>query len=173
MAPWCFLLFENESGKSSARKLLPRIAKAAIKGIIYFALFYILPTFVVSQLSEFAPQLFSQYEQTVAVFAAILIFFVVASELTSGTIYQHALNIGRALILIIFFVYALNGGIAKLDIDIARSQRVSVVVDLRIFLLMLIAIDLLGLAKSVLQAVNFLSEKADKQVLMPRPADNP
>ena len=156
-----------------ARKLLPRIAKAAVKGIVYFVLFYVLLTFLVSQLSEFAPQLFAQYEQTVTIFAAILIFFVVASELTSGTIYQHALNIGKALILILFFVYALNGGILKLDIDIAEAQQVSLVVDLTVFLLMLITIDLLGLAKSVLQAVNFLSEKADKQVPMPRPAENP
>jgi hypothetical protein len=173
MVPWCFPLFENESGKSLARKLLPRIAKAAIKGIIYFALFYLLPTFLVSQLSRFAPQLFTQYEQTVTILAAVLIFFVVASELTSGTIYQHALNIGKALILIIFFVFALNGGIVKFDIDITGSQRVNFVADLRVFLSMLIAIDLLGLAKSVLQAVNFLSERTDKQVPMPRPADNP
>lgn len=166
-------MFENEFGESLARKLLPRIAKAAIKGIIYFALFYVFPTFLISQLSKFAPQLSTQYGQTVTVFAAILIFFVVASELTSGTIYQHALNIGRALILIIFFVFALNGGIVKFDIDVAGSQRVNLVADLKVFLLMLIAIDLLGLAKSVLQAVNFLSEKADKQVPMPRPAENP
>jgi hypothetical protein len=165
-------LFESESGKSLARKLLPRIAKAAIKGIIYFALFYILPIFLVSQLSQFAPQLFAQYEHTVTVFAAILIFFVVASELTSGSIYQHALNIGKALILILFFVFALNGGILKLDIDIAGTQRVSLVANLTIFLLMLIAVDLLGLAKSVLQAVNFLSEKTDRQIPMPRPADS-
>jgi hypothetical protein len=165
-------LFESESGKSLARKLLPRIAKAAIKGIIYFALFYILPIFLVSQLSQFAPQLFAQYEHTVTVFAAILIFFVVASELTSGSIYQHALNIGKALILILFFVFALNGGILKLDIDIAGTQRVSLVANLTIFLLMLIAVDLLGLAKSVLQAVNFLSAKTDRQIPMPRPADS-
>lgn len=165
-------MFESESGKSLARKLLPRIAKAAIKGIIYFALFYILPIFLVSQLSQFAPQLFAQYEHTVTVFAAILIFFVVASELTSGSIYQHALNIGKALILILFFVFALNGGILKLDIDIAGTQRVSLVANLTIFLLMLIAVDLLGLAKSVLQAVNFLSAKTDRQIPMPRPADS-
>lgn len=164
---------ENESNKSLAKKLLPRIAKAAVKGIIYFALFYVLPMFIFSQLSQFAPQFFARYEQTVTVFAAILIFFVLASELTSGTIYQHALNIGKALILIVFFVLALNGGIVKLDIDIAGSQRVSLVANLTLFLLMLIAIDLLGLAKSVLQAVNFLSEKTDSQVPMPRPAENP
>lgn len=166
-------MFEAESGKSFLRKMLPRIAKAVVKGILYFVIFYVFPMFLVSQVSQLAPQLFADYGQTLFMFAAVLIFFAVASELTSGTIYQHALNIGKAIILMVFFVLALNGGIIKLDLDLIETQRISILADVRIYLLMLIAIDLLGLAKSVLQAVNFLSEKADRQLPQPRPAENP
>ncbi len=122
--------------------------------------------FLVRQVSGFAPQLFADYEQLVALFAAVVIFFAVATELTSRTIYQHALNIGKALILIIFFVLALDGGIMKLDLDIMEGQRIGIVADLRVYLMMLVAIDLLGLAKSVLQTVKFLSDKTEEQ--MPR-----
>jgi len=166
-------LFENESGKSFLKRMLPRVIKAVIKGILYFAIFYLLPMLFVSQMSEFAPQLFGEYRQTVTVFAAIIIFFVVASELTSGTIFQHALNIGKALILIIFFVLALNGGILKLDLDVMELARLRIVADLRVYLLMLIAIDLLGLARSVMQAVNFLSERTEKQGPQLQPTENP
>lgn len=155
------------------QKMLPRVAKAIVKGLLYFFLFYALPMFLISQVSGFAPQLFEEYNQIVALFAALTIFFVVAAELTSGTIYQHALNIGKALILIIFFVLALNGGIMRLDLDIIEGQRISIVADLRIYLMMLITIDLLGLAKSVMQTVNFLSEKTERQISQPMPHENP
>jgi hypothetical protein len=154
------------------RKMLPRVAKAIIKGLLYFFLFYALPTLLVSQVSGFAPRLFSEYEQTLALFAAVIVFFAVASEITSGTIYQHALNIGKALILIMFFVVALHGGIIKLDLDVMEGQRIGIMADLRIYLMMIIAIDLLGLAKGVMQMVNFFSEKTEKQIPQPLPYDN-
>ena len=72
-------MFENESSKPLARKMLPRIAKAIVKGLLYFFLFYVLPLFLVSQVSGFAPQLFADYDQIIVLFAAIAIFFAVAA----------------------------------------------------------------------------------------------
>ena len=152
--------------------MLPRVAKALAKGLVYFVLFYALPMFLVRQVSGFAPGFFADYEQLVTLFAAVIIFFAVATELTSGTIYQHALNIGKALILIMFVVLAFDGGIMKLDLDIAEGQRIGIIADLRVYLMMLVAIDLLGLARSVLQAVNFLSDKTEKQVPQPQPYED-
>lgn len=162
-------MFEGDTGKSFFRRMLPKIAKAVVKGLLYFVLLYMVPMFLISQVAGPAPAFFGDYQQILTVFAALVIFFAVAGELTSGTIYQHALNIGKALILIIFFVLALNGGIVSMDLEVMEGQQISIMADLRIFLMMLIAIDLLGLAKSVLQAVNFLSEKAEGQVPQPQP----
>lgn len=162
-------MFENQTAGSFLRKMLPRIAKAVVKAVLYFIFLYLVPTMLVSQLSEFAPELFANYSQLINLFAAVVIFFVVASELTSGTIFQHAFNIGKAIILIIFYVLALNGGIISLNLNF-ESVPINIWADLRIYLMMLITIDLLGLAKSVLQAVNFLSEKTEQDVLTPQPA---
>jgi len=120
--------------------------------------------FMISSLAGFAPEIFSSYGQLLSVFVAIILFFVVASELTSGTILQHAFNIGKALILMIFIVYALQGGVMSIDFE-----NIRILADLRIYLVMLLAIDFLGLAKSVLQAINFLSEKAESQLSTPTP----
>jgi len=149
--------------------MLPRVIKAVIKGLLYVVLMYVVPMFLISLVSGFAPEVFSDYGQVVTLFAAVLIFFAVASELTSGTIFQHALNIGKALILIVFLVVALDGGVVKMNLSIAEGLPLSITADLRVYLLMLIAIDLMGLARSVLQAVNFLSEKAEKQLAQPQP----
>ena len=162
-------MFENQTAGSFLRKMLPRIAKAAAKAVLYFVFLYLVPIVLVSQLSEFAPELFANYTQLLSLFVAVVIFFVVASELTSGTIFQHAFNIGKAIILIIFYVLALNGGIISMNLNI-ESVPINIWADLRIYLMMLITIDLLGLAKGVLQAVNFLSEKTEQQVPPPQPA---
>jgi len=149
--------------------MLPRIVKATIKALLYFILLYVLPMFFISQLSEFAPELFARYVQIFNLFVAVVLFSVVASELTSGTIFQHAFNIGKAIILMLFFVLALNGGIMGLDFEM-EGFSVHILADLRVYLAMLLAIDLLGLAKSVLQAVNFLSERTEKQLPTPKPS---
>jgi len=150
--------------------MAPRIIKATIKAVLYFIFLYVIPLMIVSQLSAVAPELFATYTDYLAIFAAIIIFSVVASELTAGTIYQHAFNIGRAIVLIVFFILALQGGIISQDISVS-SIRLHFVVDLRIYLAMLISIDLLNLAKSMLQAINFLSERVEQQHPMPKPIE--
>jgi len=164
MVQWCFQLIENGSIKSLFRKMLPRIVMAVIKGLLWFVLLYVVPMLIISSLSKFAPEIFSSYGHLLQVFVAIVLFFVVASELTSGTILQHAFNIGKALILMIFIVIGLQGGIVALDF-----QGFHVVADLQIYIAMLLTIDLLGLAKNVLQAINFLSEKDESQLPAPSP----
>lgn len=144
--------------------MLPRVIKAVIKGILWFIFLYVVPMFMISSLSQLAPEIFSTYEQLLPVFVAIVLFFVVASELTSGTIFQHAFNIGKALVLMLFIVYALQGGVISIDM-----MNFHLVADLKVYLAMLLTIDLLGLAKGVLQAINFLSEKTESQLPTPRP----
>jgi len=148
--------------------MFPKVVKAVVRGVIWFVLFYVLPSLLfsilVSSLPEGAPNIFSEYESLWGVFAVISVFFVVASELTSGTIFQHAFNIGRALILMAFIVYALRGGIVAIEF-----QNTNIVADLTIWLIMLLTVDLFGLAKSLLQAINFLSEKAEEQLPTPSP----
>jgi hypothetical protein len=163
-------VFENQTTKSFLRKMLPRIVKATIKAVLYLIFLYIIPMIIVSQLSAMAPEIFAVYMDYLTIFAAIVIFSVVASELTAGTIFQHAFNIGRALVLIIFFILALKGGIISQDIAV-ESMRLHFVVDLRVYLAMLISIDLLSLAKSMLQAVSFLSQRVEQQHPMPQPTE--
>jgi DMSO/TMAO reductase YedYZ heme-binding membrane subunit len=142
--------------------MLPKIVKAVVKGIFWFVFLYVLPTFILSfitsSLPEGMPNIFSDYEQLLGVFTIVVVFFIVASELTSGTIFQHMFNVGRALVLMGFIVVALEGGVMSIDF-----QSIRIAADL--------TIDLLMLAKSVLQAINFLGEKAESQLPTPSPRD--
>ncbi len=164
-------MLEDQPKKSLWRRMLPRIAKAAVKAVFYLVFLYIIPTLIVSQLSSFAPSIFSTYENYLAIFAGVIIFFVVASELTAGTIYQHAFNIGRALVLLVFFVIALQGGIISQNF-VAQGYTFHLAVDLRIYLAILISIDLLTLGRSVLQAIDFMSQRVEQQYPAPQPVED-
>jgi hypothetical protein len=154
----------SENGnKSPLRRLVPKIVKAVVKSIFWLILLYVLPAFMLSflgsTLPEGVPNLFSPYEQVFGTFTIVVIFFVIASEVTSGTIFQHVFNIGKALVLMVLIVLSFEGGIIEMDF-----QNVHITADLIFYLTMLLTIDLVGLAKSVLQAINFLSEKAESQL---------
>jgi hypothetical protein len=57
-------------------------------------------------------------------------------------------------------------------LEIIEGQRISIVADLRTYLTILVSIDLLALAKSVLQMLNFLSERTERQIPQPLPHEN-
>ncbi len=126
--------------------------------------------FLASQVSDFAPDLFGGYAQLLDVFAAIVIFFVVAVELTAGTIFQHGFNIGKAIFILIFFVVTLNRAVVDMTVNL-EGTSIGIWANLRIFFFMFIAIDLLALARSTIQAVDFLSQKAEQQLPTVKPRE--
>lgn len=147
---------ENDIRKFSKR-ILPKALKATVMGLFWLFLLYVLPTLFLSQLPTQADEMLPDYTQLLRSFAVVIVFFVVLSELLAGTIFQHALNIGKALLFMAFFISALNGGFVAFNFE-----SVHVEADLRIYLAMLLTIDFLGLAKSLLQAIGFLSKKSER-----------
>ncbi len=163
-------MFEKETSGSFSKKMLRRIAKAIIKGVFYLAILYALPMFLASQVSEFAPDLFGGYTELLVVFAALVIFFVVAAELTAGTIFHHGFNIGKAIFVLIFFVVTLNRAVVDMTVNL-EGTSMGFWADLRIFFFMFIVIDLLALARSTLRAVGFLSQRAEQQLPTLKPTE--
>lgn len=150
--------------KSFLKKIMPNVIKAVLRGFIMFLLTYLLPTLVVeAMLPSSSPfGMPSEYTTLLYVFSAIVVFFTVVTELFSGTILQHAFSIGRAIVLIVYFIYALNGGIFMSTFQVPGQQQViHIFADLRAFLAMLIFVNLLGFAKGMLQAISFLSGRAE------------
>lgn len=137
------------------RKAAPRVLRAALAGFVTFLLFYFLPTLLIP--TEALPP---GYEPLFDVFVAIVVFFAVVIELSSGTILKYAFSVARALILILYFVYALHGGIITTEMETAH-----IMVDLRGFLAMLIFINFIGLAKGILEAADFLLGKEEQSTV--------
>jgi len=161
------MLVTEKGGKGTfAESIKPRVLKAAIIGSITFFLYYMLPTLLFSTFpteslpSEYGSY-FSRYENLFYIFAAIIICFAVVNQLSSGTIFQHAFSIAKAIILIIYFIYALEGGVLTLSMSL-EGMAVNIVANLTAFLAILISVNLLALAKSMFEAINFLSQKVEQ-----------
>jgi len=143
---------ENDDGKRLVKKMLPKVLKATLGSIIIFLLVYLVPSLLIPE--GFLP---SEYQLSMYAFATITVVFFVLVELASGTIFQYAFSFLRALVLIVFFIFTLGHGIITVKIETFH-----IVVNLTVFLAILILVELLGMTKSVLGAVHFLSEKVEE-----------
>lgn len=141
----------NTGFKKNLRGIVFRALKAAIKGILFYIIY-----FVLSQLLAPVSTLVPGLQQMIETFFIVYIVLMIVGDLTSGTIYQHFFNATKALFVIGYLLFSLRGGVFG-----TSFENVSLMVDLRLFLVIAVLLSLLGLAKTVLQAINYMSEKAE------------
>lgn len=141
----------NNDFKKRIRNFTFKALKATVKGILFYGIYFVLWMFV-APISEMVPG----FQQMIETFVMVYILLIIIGELTSGTIFQYFFNVAKALFVIGYLIFSLKGGIFGLTF-----QNVSLMVDLRLFLVIAMLLGLLGLAKSVLQAINYMNEKAE------------
>jgi hypothetical protein len=141
----------NNDFKTKLRNFTFKALKATVKGILFYGIYFVLWMFLAS-ISEIVPG----FQQMVETFVMVYILLIIIGELTSGTIFQYFFNVAKALFVIGYLIFSLKGGIFGLTF-----QNVSLMVDLRLFLAIAMLLSLLGLAKSVFQAINYMNEKAE------------
>jgi hypothetical protein len=141
----------SKSGKTRFAEIIRRALKATIKGTIFYAVYFIISIFL-TPVFDVIPDL----QQIVVTFVAVYIFFIVIGEVLSGTIFQHLFNIAKALFVILYLIFSLEGGIVG-----TTFHEVKLTLDLRLFLMAATLLSLLGLAKSMFQAIDFLNERAE------------
>jgi F0F1-type ATP synthase assembly protein I len=141
----------NTNLKRKNPAILRRALKATAEGAILYAVYFVLSQFL-APLSEFVPG----FQQIVETFVTVYIILIIVAELTSGSILQHFFNATKALFVIAYLMVSLGTGIFSL-----AFQGLNFVVDIRLFLIMAMLLGLVGLAKSVLQTINYVNEKAE------------
>ena len=137
--------------KISFRKITLKALKATIKAVLFHGLYLVLWMFLVP-ISGIVPG----FQQAVETFVMIMTILIFLGELISGTIFQHFFNAAKVLFTICYLFFSLEGGILGIS-----YQNVNLVVDLRLFLAIVVLLSLVEFAKSILQAINYLSEKAE------------
>ena len=142
---------EDSSFRKKMRKTVFTIAKTVIKTAIVCILYVILSQ-VLAPLSPLIPGLQGMLQTFIIVYVALMI----VSNLTSGTVFQHIFGAARCGFVMAYLIVSLNSGIFDYTFG-----SVSLMVDLRMFLVIVMMLEILGLAKSVILAIDFMSQKAE------------
>jgi hypothetical protein len=148
-------LEQDISTKQKIRKLLFRIAKTALK-VAVIAIISLLCSQILGQASVLIPGL----QGMITTFTIVYVALMVVSDFTSGLIIQHFFNAARSLFVIAYFIFSSNSGI--LDYT---SGNMNLMIDVRLFLVLVMLFGLLGLAKSIIQAISFVNEKIELTII--------
>lgn len=141
--------------KILVKSILLRTLKAGIKAfLIYVA--YVIFLLLTKPIYDFV----GQYSQVIDVFFITILIFTFVSELSSGTIYQYMFGFSRELFIIFYFINVLNGGAIRMNIE-----NIEFSVNLQFFILVLILMGVLGMARNTLGAINFLNEKSEEEIV--------
>ena len=105
-----------------------------------------------TSLSTFVPGL----NEMVELLVSVNIVLIILSDLTAKTVYGCFLSAGRAIFTIAFVVFALGDGGFHVS-----YQSFTLTVDLTTIYAIVALLSLLGLARSMLQAISFMSERAE------------
>lgn len=138
--------------------VFPRVMKAALWGAFTFMIVYYLP---LSLIPSNIPQniLPFDYRAQLFEFAMISVFFAIAGQLFSKTVIGCGFGIARAIVIVAYFLVVSEGGILNLTVPVSE-YTLNLTIDISIILLMIIAVNLLSIAKNLLGAINILTEKS-------------
>jgi hypothetical protein len=132
-----------------------RASKATIKGSVFYGVYFVLSQYMAPVFT-----LIPSFQHMIEAFVITYTVLLVVGELTGGTVYQHFLSMTKALFAVGYLMFLMGSGVISLSLG-----SVSVAVDLRLILTIAVLLSLLGVAKAVLEAVNYMSERAEPTAL--------
>ncbi len=137
--------------KQNLGKVTRKALKATIKGTIIYSI-YLLISLLLAPVSQLIPGIQEMLEAFVVVYVVLMIL----RELTAGTLYHHILGAAREVFVIGYLIFTLNGGLFGMTL-----QGMTFQIDLRLFLTVALALGLIGLARTVLQTIDYMNTKAE------------
>lgn len=162
---------EGKTLKDWLRIIIPRVLRAALWGFIMGGELLIL--LFMPDIGEKFQEFLPAEQMGFSYFLFIFIGFEVAIQLLRDTIVQYVLSMARALISMIVLVSITNGGIMSFiissspEIPLPPGVIISFTAGFRVVLSVFLILSLLTIIKNLLQAINFLSEKAEEPVIPP------
>jgi len=142
---------KKKNREKLTQELTFKALKATTKGLLIYGIYAVASMFL-TPISEIVPN----FQQTIEIFVIVYILLMIIGELTAKTIYQFFFNAAKALFVILYLIFSLGGGIVDMTF-----QNINLTVNLQLFLVVAMLLSLLGLAKSVLQAISFLNQREE------------
>jgi hypothetical protein len=146
----------EESGmKSFAKKFVFNAMKAVLKTFVFYGLYLFVWSFL-AMFESYVPNLHQMVENFVIIYISLGIF----RDLVFDTVFQYFFDVAKAFFVIGYLTLALNSGIINL-----LYMGITLTIDLRFFLITAILLSLLGLSRSILQAINYVNKKVESTSL--------
>ena len=136
------------------KKAIPRILKAAVWGSLTYIIIYFLPLMLYP--SEILP---IDFTAELVNFAVIAVFFAVVGVLFAGTLLGYGFGIAKAIVIIAYFFVVSGYGVFSVSLPIMEVP-INLTVDISVILLMIVSVNLLDIAKNLLQAITLLNRKS-------------
>ncbi len=128
-----------------------RVAKATLKAtFVYLLYFFSVP--LLTPLFGLIPS----FMETIQIFVTIYIVLMILGDLTERTIFHCFFNAARALFIIAYMVFSVGDGVMSVPVE-----NFTLTVNLSILYTIIALLGLLGLAKALMEAIHFMSERAE------------
>ena len=137
--------------KNLVKDISFRVAKATVKAVLVYLLYFLLSP-MLAPLLEMMPDLLGSIEAFVAVYIVLMIL----SDITAKTIFQHFFNTARALFFVGYLLLSMGNGVFS-----TSYESFSLSINLTMFYTIAVSLSLLGLARCILQTINFMHERTE------------
>jgi uncharacterized ion transporter superfamily protein YfcC len=148
---------EKKKSKNFVRDVSFRVVKASVKAILVYLLYFFVAPMVAPLLG-----LIPGFMESIEAFVIVFIVLMLLSDLTERTIFQCFFNTARALFFVGYLLFSMGDGVFN-----ASYENFSLTVNLTVFYTVAVLLSLLGFARSILQAINFMHERAEASSGLP------
>jgi uncharacterized ion transporter superfamily protein YfcC len=142
---------QQKKRRNLVKDLSFRVAKASVKAVLVYLLYFFLAP-MLAPLFEMVPG----FMESIEAFIIVYIVLMILSDITSKTIFEHFFNTARALFFMGYLLLSMGDGVLSMS-----YESFSLTVNLTMFYAIATTLSLLGLAKTILQAINFMHERAE------------
>jgi hypothetical protein len=142
---------QQKKSKNLVKDISFRVAKAAVKATLVYLLYFLVAPMLAPLFG-----LIPGFMESIEAFVAFYIVLMILSDLTAKTIFQHFFNTARALFFIAYLLLSMGDGAFS-----TSYENFSLTVNLTLFYSIAVTLSLLGFATAILQAINFMHEKAE------------
>jgi len=142
---------QQKKRKNLVKDVSFRVAKATAKAVLLYLLYFLIAPMLAPLLG-----LIPGFMESIEVFVAVYIVLMILSDLTANTVFQYFFNTARALFFMAYLLLSMGNGVFS-----TSYENFSLTVNLTLFYTVAVLLSLLGFARTILQAINFMHEKAE------------
>ena len=142
---------QQKKSKNLVKDISFRVVKATAKAILVYLIYFLLAPMLTPLFG-----LIPGFMESIEAFVAVYIVLMILSDLTARTVFQYFFDTTRDLYFMAYLLLSMGDGVFS-----TSYENFSLTVNLTLFYTIAVTLSLLGFASTILQAINFMSERAE------------